>query len=270
VRDLGVAPGLVGDRHPKDAYGAGPRREGRRGPERGAVLPCHERGAHCSTPPPFPNQPALHPRRCRAVEALTGETWVWGLLPHGGPCPLPGGTSCASSLMAHTASGSRCPVPQRLTAAGGGGGRGSGGGSGASSGGSGPPSPRAAGAGEGAEGEARAPAAAGPAAPRAVAAGEDFFVVAGAGGGVWDSRAAAKHRHPGVKLGDVRAALRGRVVAAVAAGARAGGQSTVEGAAAAPLAAPRAPCLRPRPAFADARGFCRPLLHLQASTTRWR
>lgn len=193
------------------------------------------------------------------MEALTSEAWVWGLLPHGGPCPLPGGDTCAASLMAHTASGSRCVAPARLTAA---------------------PPPRcgapagpleaAAAAEAAANAPARLPgappprgarqrplrapllgpgaAAAAPhvaaaagtapphederqqqpspraAAPRAVAAGEDFVVVLSASGRLWDSRHMARHRHPNVKLADAGAALRGVVITAVAAGERAARQ----------------------------------------------
>ncbi|GBF87391.1 hypothetical protein Rsub_00102 [Raphidocelis subcapitata] len=197
ARDLGVAPALLRGRDPKAAF----------------------------------------------VEALTGEAWVWGLLPHGGPCPLPGGDSCASSLMAHTASGERCAAPQRLTyvSSGSGGtprsaaaarcGRagpfapaGAGAGTaaaaaaaaGAGAGASDPPEPADA-SGPGAAGAGAAAAA--RASPRAVAAGEDFILLLGAGGGVWDSRHAAKHRHPNVKLSvDIGAALRGYAITSIAAG----------------------------------------------------
>jgi hypothetical protein len=214
---------------------------------------------HLSVPPALLG--ARDPRAAY-IEALTAETWIWGFLPHGGPCPLPGGDSCASSLMAHTASGARVPHPQKLTsaaadpepvgnrnAAGGGaaGGRGGGGGggarralqqqllqhaylngrgtrAGAAAADAGATATATATSASGAGGadstaqEAESASRGARASPRQVAAGEDFVVVLGAGGRVWDSRHAAKHRHPGVKLGDIGAALEGRLVTQVAAG----------------------------------------------------
>ncbi|KAI8463714.1 MAG: hypothetical protein J3K34DRAFT_526763 [Monoraphidium minutum] len=189
--------------------------------------------AQCLGVKPHRLEAGGHPKDA-FVEALTSEAWCWGLLPHGGPCPLPGGDTCAASLMAHTTSGSRCAAPARLTAAPppaaaaaaaadaaaalapprGGAAPGAPEEQAAAAGGAAPPCVAAAAA----DTAAAAAAAARVAAPAAVAAGEDFVVVLGAGGRLWDSRAAAKHRHPGVKLSDAGAALRGVVVTAIAAG----------------------------------------------------